>query len=308
LANPRPVPFPQIPDVREVQSAKNEAEGEIQRLRADLSSLQHQRTSVDAAFSSSLVRAESAQGIFEYRNLIIAQSTVESVISANRQKKAESVAASAAPARATFRQLVELPRFKHTIATQQANVLPLFESEFAHRILANEYGEQLAQQYCTRQTKWMHMVDIVTEYSSKTQETLIVWPPEFPAMDAPKVDNALRLRWTAPDQRMFLSTKERRANVYYDMNGLIADPRVEHDEFRARVCWTEEERTIFIEKYKQHQKDFRKIKAALPDKTYKDVIEFYYLNRYPLNLRDSEGTKRRAKKKVISEGVAKRTY
>jgi hypothetical protein len=107
---------------------------------------------------------------------------------------------------------------------------------------------------------------------------------------------------------MFLSKRERRANVYYDMNGLIDDPQFAHERFRARICWTEEERAIFIEKYKQHQKDFRKIKAALQDKTYKDVIEFYYLNRYPLNLRDTEGSKRRPKKKVISEGVAKRTY
>jgi hypothetical protein len=127
-------------------------------------------------------------------------------------------------------------------------------------------------------------------------------------MDAPKVDNALRLRWTAPDQRMFLSKKERRENAYYDMNNFVPDPQAAHDEFRARVIWSEEERAIFLDKFKQHGKDFRKIKAALPEKTHKEVIEFYYLNRFPLNLRDNEGTRGRGKKKVVSEGVVKKTY
>jgi hypothetical protein len=92
------------------------------------------------------------------------------------------------------------------------------------------------------------------------------------------------------------------------MNGSIDDPRIVPEEFRARVCWTQEERAICLEKHKQYQKDFRKIKAGLQDKNYKAVVEFYYLNRYPFNLKDTEGTKRRTKKKVISEGVAKRTY
>jgi 3-methyladenine DNA glycosylase AlkD len=106
---------------------------------------------------------------------------------------------------------VELPRFKRTIATQQANVLPLFECEFTQRVLANEYQEQLAQQYRARQEKWLHMVEIVNEYSAKTQEMWIIWPPEFPSINTPIIDNALGLRWTAPDQQMFFVKKRKRS-------------------------------------------------------------------------------------------------
>jgi hypothetical protein len=197
---------------------------------------------------------------------------------------------------------VDLPRFKHAIAAEQANVLPLFEAEFAQRALATEHQEQFA-----RQTKWLHMLRIVGEYSAKAQKKLIIWPGEFPSIDAPRVDDALRLRWTARDQRMFLSKRERRAHVHYDMNGCIDDPQLAHDKYRARVCWTDEEKTIFVEKYRLHQTAFRKIKAALHDKSYKEVIGIYYLNKYPLNLRDREGGKRRGKKKVVSERVAKRS-
>jgi hypothetical protein len=239
--------------------------------------------------------------------MILSDSTIESVIMANRQKKSESEH-EATPREYQVRRLVELPLFRQMIATQYANVLPLFESEFMHKALLCEREQQLAEQYIELHGKWLHAVDIMGEYSARTEARFMVWPPEFPAMDAPKVDTALRLRWTAPDQRMFLSRKERRANAYYDMNGFVPDPQAAHDEFKARVCWTEEERVIFVEIYRQHEKDFKRIKAAIPGKTYKEVIEFYYLNRYPLNLRDSEGARKRGKRKVILEGAVKRTY
>jgi hypothetical protein len=124
------------------------------------------------------------------------------------------------------------------------------------------------------------------------------------------VDDAARLRWTAPDQQMYLSDKDRQIHCYFDMNGFIPDPVAVHLAFKTRGSWTDEERTIFLEKYGQHPKDFRKIRTALPEKTLKDVIEFYYLKRYELNLKElgAAAKKRGGPKKVISEGVAKRSY
>jgi hypothetical protein len=85
--NPKSVPFPQLPTIREVQSAKKDADGEIQRIKADLSSLQHQRNAIDSNVADGLVPQGSAHGAHEYRSMIISQSIVDSVISANGQKK-----------------------------------------------------------------------------------------------------------------------------------------------------------------------------------------------------------------------------
>ena len=75
----------------------------------------------------------------------------------------------------------------------------------------------------------------------------------------------------------------------YLMNRFVEDPKREHDEFRARLHWSNDERQTFVEVYRKNPKDFRKIADALPEKTHKDVIEFYYLNRYALCLKENEG-------------------
>jgi hypothetical protein len=85
------------------------------------------------------------------------------------------------------------------------------------------------------------------------------------------------------------TARERRSNCFCDLNGFVEDPRQAHTEYRERLCWTEEERTVFVEKWRAHPKDFMEFKNALPEKSHKNVIEFYYLNRFEFNLRDLEG-------------------
>jgi hypothetical protein len=104
------------------------------------------------------------------------------------------------------------------------------------------------------------------------------------------------------------TTRERRSNGFYDMNGFVENPSQVHPEYRERLCWTKEERTVFVEKWRTHPKDFRKIKNVLPEKSHNDVIEFSCVNKFELNLRDLEGAakKRGGKRKVISEGSGRR--
>jgi hypothetical protein len=111
----------------------------------------------------------------------------------------------------------------------------------------------------------------------------------------------------ADDQPM-LPRLIRRGMKYFDTNGFAARPEEEHILFKKRVVWTQKERDKFVERYTQHPKRFRMIARELPDKTVKDVIEFYYLNRFALSLKDKEtSAKRWGKAKVISEGAIKKS-
>jgi hypothetical protein len=105
---------------------------------------------------------------------------------------------------------------------------------------------KFARQYHRRQCEWLPVVDIVGVYSAKTEEKLIEWPSEFPT-ESPRIDDALRLRWCAPDQRMY-TARERRSNCFYNMNGFVENPRQTHAESRERLCRTEEERTVFLDR------------------------------------------------------------
>jgi hypothetical protein len=97
-------------------------------------------------------------------------------------------------------------------------------------VLVREHEMELARQYHRRQCEWLHVVDILGEYSAKTEEKLIAWPPEFPT-ESPRIDEALRFRWCAPDQQMY-TARERRSNCFYNMNGFVENPSQAHAEYR----------------------------------------------------------------------------
>jgi hypothetical protein len=200
---------------------------------------------------------------------------------------------------------VDYPYFKQTLLMQRLNIVSLFECKCTERLLLREQEEKLALHYHQLHDRRTEIRNSLEEYSARTVTTL---PDVEKATTV--VDDAARLRWTAPDQPMYLSDKDRRIHCYFDRNAFVVDPVAVHLEFKTRTSWTDDERDIFIEKYGQHPKEFKRINAALPEKTYKDVIEFYYLKRYELNLKEvgAVAKKRGGTKKVISEGVAKRSY
>ncbi|KAJ5073939.1 nuclear receptor co-repressor related ncor [Anaeramoeba ignava] len=70
--------------------------------------------------------------------------------------------------------------------------------------------------------------------------------------------------------------------------------------------WTKEEEDIFMEKILIYYKNFSKIASFLPEKTSKDVVAYYYLNKKKLNLKEKVKSKApyllKAKTKITQEG------
>ena len=304
----RAAPFPSLPTRREVLEAKNKIEQEIQRLKAELSSLQHERSSFNRTANQLLTPANTI-GIHEYRGLVISDNSINETIAENRSKKCESEKSRLLSNDTfMFKHPVELPYYRDVIAEQRRDVLPIFSIQFLEKLQLTNYKKKLAEKYVQKKEMWKHPNELIDEYGDRVDIKSENWPPEF-VTDIPKIDDAMRLKWCAHDEEMILSEKQKKANCFYDMNGFVKNPVAAHNEYRSRLCWTDEEKNIFIEKYRQHPKNFRKIADALPEKTHKDVIEFYYLKRYEFNLKQSEAAaKRRGKKKVISEGSAKKYY
>jgi hypothetical protein len=301
----RAAPWPSLPTRRDVTQAKADTDQEIQRLRADLSSLQHERNSFNHG-AGSFVQPDPNQGVHEHRGVLIMDNTIDSVLRCNQARKAESDKLSQLPTGVRlFKRVVEFPLYRQTLLAQRQNIVALFECQYHARVILNEHESTLADRYRSIMETHGVLGKAMEEYSARTGTS----SGDIDEV-ATTVDDAARLRWTAPDQQMYLSQRERTIHCYYDMNGFVEDPPFKHAEFKGRISWTDEERDIFLEKYGQHPKDFRKIQAALPEKSHKDVIEFYYLKRYELNLKElgAAAKKRGGKKKVISEGVAKRNY
>lgn len=308
----RASPFPSLPSRREVLDVKQQVEQEILRLKADLSSLKHERDSFNISSNVNLLASPNAtteHGIHEYRGLVISDNSINSIIAENRKKKIKSEETRSLNDCNSFKHLIEYPYYKNTITAQKNNIVPLFVFQFLDTFSIREHQKELTQIYVKLKKAWEKPNQLIDEYGSRVDKKSETWPAEF-NMDIPKVDDEVRLKWCARDREMILSQRQKEAECFYDMNGLVENPVASHNEYKARISWTDEEKNIFIEKYRQYPKDFRKITAALPEKTHKDVIEFYYLKRYEFNLKQSEAAakKRGGKKKVISEGSAKKNY
>ncbi|KAG6542244.1 hypothetical protein Mapa_016372 [Marchantia paleacea] len=105
---------------------------------------------------------------------------------------------------------------------------------------------------------------------------------------APNPANRLRQDLKMP--AMILDEKERCSRRFLSTNGLVEDPVSFEQERKSVNPWTEEEKTLFLEKFPLFNKNFSKIASYFQHKTTADCIEFYYRNQ---KSEDFEKIKRR---------------
>jgi len=311
-------PFPSIPTRNEVQTMKSEIDNEIIRLRTDLSSLQYERNKYNHN-SRPLIPESPENGIHEYRGIAITDQFINSIVKENQQKAKEadmnilidspSFKIPEKHLLSKFKSFVDIPSYKKVLDDHKSLLLPMFAIDCAEKDIIVEREAELVEEYSERTDKWKNHIKYVDEYHHRTEQKNEAWPIEF-NFDRTASDDVARLKWVAPDIPMFLTHQEKQRRCYYDTNGFVEDPIKEFEKFKNRTAWTEEEKAIFVEKYRLSPKDFDKIHEALPEKSIKEIMEFYYLNRYQLSLKENEGVAKRrgGKKKVITEGTKKKNY
>ncbi|KAJ3447152.1 duplicated homeodomain-like superfamily protein [Anaeramoeba flamelloides] len=107
-------------------------------------------------------------------------------------------------------------------------------------------------------------------------------------------------------QPMIISGSERNSTRYLNNNRFVPRPVVINQMKKHLNPWTKEEEEKFVEIFKIHPKIFHKISQHLPNKSTKDVIQFYYLNKTKLKLKQNMEPKmikkRRNNKQLIHEG------
>lgn len=72
---------------------------------------------------------------------------------------------------------------------------------------------------------------------------------------------------------------------YINYNGRVLDPRAVHEERRLVSVWTEEEKELFLEKYLEYPKNFRRIASFFDNRSTNEVIAYYYQNKRELKLK-----------------------
>ena len=305
-------PFPSLPSRRDLQEVKSQTEQEIKRYEAELRSLKSEMNNIQRTLLVPPEDSNSANenGIHQYRGMLISDALFKSVLKANKKKKMESEGkVMKGNSYNEFRNIQEFPMYKRVIDGLRINVLPVFYHEFVKKELMKEQKQYLANKYIKRKLKWENKNKVLDDYSSRMNSKSYNWPPEFPK-ELPIIDDSIRLKWASPDQEMYISEEDKKDNCYFNTNGYVEDPVSSYKEYKERIVWTDEEKNIFIEKYRQYPKKFEKIQDSLPEKTHKEIVEFYYQYKYELGLRENEGLtkKRGGRRKIVSEGSSKKNY
>ena len=89
---------------------------------------------------------------------------------------------------------------------------------------------------------------------------------------------------------MILDEHERRIAIFDSRNGLVEDPKAEHDAEKFTRPWTEDEIRVYHEKFTAYGKNFRRIAKHLPGRDTADCVVYYYRNQ-----KTSDGFKARRK-------------
>ena len=177
------------------------------------------------------------------------------------------------------------------------------------KMFALEKARSLARQYVERHSLWEKSNGPLNDYNHESRKIIDLWPNEFKntVLKSTMPESTL-LHLCANDEPMYLDEMEKHQYVFYDMNRFVTDPVAEHLAYKNRLVWTDAEIKIFLERYTQHPREFKRIAASLPSKSVKDVIEFYDIHRIDLNLKDIEVASRKKgqRKKMVSEGSVRK--
>lgn len=293
--------YPSLPKKDEVLELKNEIEEQIKACQIDLSTLRQASQTVGTV--SPVENQPDSLGITDISGFVSNMNLVDSVIKQNRHnaKLAEKEASVDMHQKMLFSS--HAPYAIQDLKNHD-NLLPLlFSSVFYTKAIEKEKEEALAEQYDYIRDAWNMQCDAIDALESTA---VLMWPDVMPTDITKNAKDEQYIQFAAPDYPMYINPADKEAYKLWSEARLVDDPSGEHTTYKHRVEWSAEEKEIFLEQWCAHPKDFAKIAAKIPDKSVKECIEFYYLNKNLYDLKNLQAaTKKRAgrRKKVASEGA-----
>lgn len=280
-------PLPDLPMPRDVAEQITSLDKQIAEIKAQIKEYENERIyGMISAPNTSDAPAESA--IQDFHGSIFPHSTTANIIEQNKEILRRSTEKHALPEplkRYRYTHITHLPHYLQEDENSHDNAEPILHTICQRINMTDQKAKKLALEYKDRYQLWNESNKYLTVYHKELHDKIDRWPPEFDkCLQYIKPNDKTNTVNVAPDQIMYLDDLEKETYLYYDENNFVEDPEAEHLAFKNRISWTENEKQTFLDKYTQHPREFKKIAAALPLKTIKDVIEYYNINRIKLDL------------------------
>ena len=299
-------PFPWLPSKREILLLIEETNIKLDKYTRMLNELERARKS-DLMEISPIESLDPGLEVQDHIGMLVSYKIISKIAEENRKSIQRSRERVAMATRSKYSHTDHLPYLISNVQEGRELLDPMLRTVYTSRCIADEKAKSLAREYAERRALWEQMSKALATYHRESRELLEEWPPEIAGQRPKTKDNATLMKYVAVDEPMYLDDIEFNSFAYYNMNGFVEDPVRAHIEYKKRLVWTETEKQIFLDKYRLHPREFRKIAAGLPQKSVKDVIEYYYVHRIDLNLKGIEQqSKKRGRKKVITEGAVRK--
>ncbi|KAH0787762.1 Myb-like DNA-binding domain containing protein [Histomonas meleagridis] len=289
-------PFPLLPKREQIQKIIDSYDKEITSLNNTIQSLEHQKQ-LKLFSVANMTDRDPTNNVQDYKGFIIPHNGVLSIRDASRSRALQASRTYILRDTATVYTHISGLRFlSETIKRHDPLLDPMLTTITHRRNLVRIKATNLAFEYVDRSRMNEKLCAILNTYSNEARQSVPVWPKEFERR-VKKIPNP---KGVAPDQFMYLDDMEKESYLLYDTNRFVSDPLQAHIQYKKRIAWAESEKQIFLEKYAQHPKDFKKIASCIHTKSVKDVVEYYGVNRIRLNLKQLETTgKRRGRKRTL---------
>lgn len=298
-------PFPKLPKYTVVQELESVVKSELKRYQLDLQNKKRQLYNCFADTKVTNPYDINSLGVITYRGFYINHFLIDNIERENRSKiKKSCEKANIQTDFDTTTQSLFYLRVSMLCRQLIESAPYMFTVIFKRMQLQQEKLYLLTLKYVELRDVWTQLCNYVDCLNIRTHKKLGEWGIE--QILAP---TAYDEGGQAPDVPMHID-HDFQSIMLYDTNRFVKDPELEHNQFKKRIVWLPFEVKLFYDKFFMYPKKFGKISKCFPDKTTKDVIEFYYSHRYTTEMKQViTRLKHRGKmsnNKVASEGQVKK--
>jgi hypothetical protein len=302
-------PFPLLPSKRELIEASSLLTAELAAVTRKLQSLEIERSRLCGSPRNRVIRSFRLD---DFRGFLFCCDVTDELRGQNQSKIEQSHRLYSVQSAPQVSIVEELPFYQENMQRHVEALSFVFTSIFWRAAVVHDQKMSFASQYVQIYRMWKtEFCPAVDTLNLKYHRDMRVdWGEEQAQQPTVPFEGPDAKAGVVCDIEQRLRTEIPRYWDYYDTNRFVQDPIYAHIQYKRRLAWTEEERELFLRLFWAHPHEFARIAESFPDKTTKDIVEFYYLTKTSHQMVAAKGMKKKrvgAKAKRLTEGKVART-
>lgn len=301
---------PRLPPVFLIEKEISKLSEEIINLKSQLNILENQVQEIENAEEFNNQISPGSHDVHFFRGFMISQTLNQTFYQANSDIIKEANNRYLLPSVPKYNHIERIPSYEKVLKKQKEDLPLKFVSVFWMRYLTHENAYNLQMEYLAIQDLWIHnFIPAIDSLNLRSHVYNKFWGEEQSPQPTVPFEGPNATVGVAPDIEMILSYEQYPVN-FYDNNRFVEDPAREHLEYKNRVVWSEQDKEKFLDLFWTFPHQFQHISTHFPDKTCKDMIEYYYLTKTSKEMEARKALKVQRMgsktKKVITEGKVER--